>query len=67
MYAEAQFVFPARTLEDVTDKTPEDAAGKIIEDAGPWDPPLADPNSKGWFPRQHKRQTLKQAFYERCL
>ncbi|WP_377639303.1 DUF6602 domain-containing protein [Oryzobacter terrae] len=32
-----------------------------------WDPPLANPNSKGWFPRPLTHDSLKQAFFERCL
>ncbi len=32
-----------------------------------WDPPLGNPNSKGWFPRRLTKDSLRQAFFERCL
>lgn len=35
--------------------------------SGGWDPPLGDPNSEGWFPRRLAKDSLKQAFFERCL
>ncbi|MFC7593691.1 DUF6602 domain-containing protein [Terrabacter sp. GCM10028922] len=43
----------------------------MVEDAQEeqegWDPPLGDPNSEGWFPRPLTKDSLKQAFFQRCL
>src|SRR4051794_38553514 len=44
----------------MTEDTPEDT-----QDG--WDPPLGNPNSIDWFPRRLSRDSLKQAFFERCL
>lgn len=38
-----------------------------VDEPDGWDPPLGDPNSEGWFPRPLTRDSLKQAFFERCL
>jgi hypothetical protein len=32
-----------------------------------WDPQLGNPNSKSWFPKPLPRDSLAQAFFERCL
>lgn len=38
-----------------------------VEEHEEWDPPLGNPNSEGWFPRRLAKDSLKQAFFERCL